>query len=309
MFEAAPKELLIHIGAQKTASALLRRTAASLKPELAEAGLYLMTRSEVSAAPFHDYIHRMNLGQLSRHDRVPQDVAHSLSEVANRPEPRVLIMSESLFSRLPLESFFQNVSESLAFLRDEWAPHRLRLILYVRRQPSFIVSCYAQFISMGRTFSFDEFTGGDLPDHLNWHTVCSDISSVIGRENLIVRPYEMIGQSGAVGYAKDFLETVGLDASLAERAGEIAARGAKSNRGLSQPAIEIARAGNAVLPAKERLKLRKFLQNTFSTATHAKPEFWSPEQEADLKAHYAGSNGALFREFMPDRDPVALGYL
>lgn len=306
---AEHKDIFIHIGAQKTASALLRRTAMRLKPELAAAGVSLMTRAEIAAEPFHDHVHRLNTRDALRSDPVSQEVMDSLARVVKRPEPRILLMSESLFSRLPLDSFFQNISESLAFLKNHWDPHRVRLILYVRRQSSFVTSCYAQFISMGRTFSFEDFTGGAVPEHLNWHRVCSDIADVIGRENLIVRPYETIGEAGATKYVTDFFEIMGVSKGIADRVEEVTSLGAKSNRGLSQAAIEIARVGNDVLKEKERIKLRRFLQNTFSTASHPKPVFWSKEQEAELHAHYAASNSALFQEFMPDRDPSALGYV
>ncbi|MBY8977963.1 hypothetical protein KHP62_19280 [Rhodobacteraceae bacterium NNCM2] len=302
------KQIFIHIGAQKTASAMLRRTLAGMECDLQREGVRLVKRHEVGEAAYFGHIHKISRGRLTRESPVQDAVDKALEKVLEGPEGKVLMTSEHLFSKLELDSFFQNIDECLHFLQHRWIGHDLKIILYVRSQEAYVTSCYAQFISLGRSFSFDDFIGQKVPRHLDWYKVCENIAGVIGRENLMVRPYESIRDLGPVAYFEDFLRFVGVDSSLAERAAEVSSSGARSNRGLSAPAIEVARHANGILEREDREKLRKFLQNNMSTSTHPKAIFWSDEQLAEMDRIYGASNRVLFERYMPAFDGARYGY-
>lgn len=303
------KTIWLHIGAQKTASALLRRSMTVEKDTLEQMGWRLVRRDEIANAPFFSHISEINAGRLDLDADIPSDVEQSLHRVIETPAPEILFMSEDLFCDLSVEAFYQNISKGLQFLKAFWAPHDLRVVLYVRAQPDYVVSCYSQLIALGRTLGFPEFVGDTVPTHLDWHHVCSSIADVLSEKNLIVRPYETIHQLGSEGYVEDFRSLLGIEGEISDEALAIGRGGARSNRGFSAEALEIARFGNGILEREDRARLRKFLQNTFSTATHSKPVFWSDQELTDMKAHYKASNQALFNRFIPSECPETLGYI
>lgn len=304
------RTLILHIGTQKTASTLIRRFLKANVDRLAEDDIRLVDRATLTESPFFGYLEQVTSGQVAATAAVPDDIAANLAEMVEGPQSQVLMTSEILFHRLPLDDFYDRIADGLRLFQRLLPDWRIRVIFYVRVQKSFVESCYTQLLQMGKRIKFSVYTGGGVPTHLGWTRVCDDIAGVIGAENLTVRPFETIRALGTEGFLTDFLLRLGLTPEQAEAfdLDETLAEGKAANRGFSEVAVKMARFTMPMIAPGDRKKLRKFLQENFSTEHYPRPVYFSDEQAAQMAQHYRADNARLFATYIPDQDPAALGY-
>ena len=165
---------------------------------------------------------------------------------------------------------------------------RLTLVLYVRRQDTYLESAYMQRIQHGKTLSFEEYIARRNTESFDWNSLASSLAGVVGRENLEVVPYESV-KAGPAAYVNVFLERCGVPLQLTES--DIPP--GRSNRSYSAIALEIARRSNDLLTKEEQKVLRRFLQDNFSNVTHPRPQLLSDEARSEFLAGYARSNQIL----------------
>lgn len=99
-------------------------------------------------------------------------------------------------------------------LRTDLAGFKVKIIVYLRRQDSYIQSYWAQMVQIKYTMSFDEYI-----NNAGYNNICLDyykklnkLSTVFGKENIIVRAYEKSSFSGNKNtLSSDFLEVIGLE--------------------------------------------------------------------------------------------------
>lgn len=304
------RTLILHIGTQKTASTLIRRFLKANTDQLAHADTRLVDRATLTESPFFGYLERVTAGTVAVGDPVPTEIVASLADMVKGPESQVLMTSEILFHRLPLEDFYDRITQGLELFQTLLPGWRIRVIFYVRVQKSFVESCYTQLLQMGKRVKFSVYTGGGVPPHLSWARVCDDIARVIGAGNLTVRPFEIIRGLGAEGFLADFLYHLGLGDTQIETFAfdETLAEGQTANRGFSEVAVKVARFAMPMLAPSDRKKLRKFLQENFSTEHYPRPVYFSDEQAAQMADHYRADNARLFATYIPDQTPAPLGY-
>lgn len=309
------KTLYLYIGAQKTASSMVRRALKAHIEQLNENGVALIDRGQILQSPFFKFLKNYPVGP-ERPEPTQEQLA-DIKGLLDTPHPVTLATSEGMFSSLHSDDFFQNIKPGLEVMRRVLPDFDIRVVLYSRVQKGFLESCYTQFIQLGHSeLTFDDFLGrtsGEktLPTDLSWAKVCDDISAVVGKENLIVRPFEVIRELGSAGFVRDFLQILGLDAEQAAAFDLDAAlaEGRAANRGFSQAAVDIARFTMPMLNPKQKKRLRKFLQEGFSTEHYPRPKYFSDAEAAELKSIYTSENTRLFKEYLPEFDPVALGYI
>lgn len=306
----AERTLILHIGTQKTASTLIRRFLKANVDRLAESDIRLVDRATLTESPFFGYLEKVTSGAVPVTDPVPEEIAANLAQMVDGPQSQVLMTSEILFHRLPLDDFYDRIADGLRLFQTLLPGWRIRVIFYVRVQKSFVESCYTQLLQMGKRVKFSVYTGGGVPTHLGWTRVCDDIAGVIGAENLTVRPFEAIRDLGTEGFLHDFLLRLGLspDQAGAFDFDETLAEGKAANRGFSEVAVKMARFTMPMVDPKDRKKLRKFLQENFSTEHYPRPVYFSEEQATEMATFYRADNARLFATYIPDQDPDRLGY-
>lgn len=303
------KRLVLHIGAHKTASSLLFRLLHRFSDELEQNGVRHVTRSRTLTSPLFDHLYGIASGSRAWDANLPEGAVAEVTELFGGPDQTVIVTSEDMFKRLALDKFYPNIGRALRLLKSLVPDRRLEVILYVRAQPGYVESCYVQYIQMGRSLEFEDFTGGGIPRNLNWYKTCKTIAKAIGGKSLTVRPYEIIKDLGPEGYFHDFLRAAGLDWLVGRPVAAEIESGSLSNRGYSSVAIDIARYAIPRIRKEDLPALRRLLQTRFSSDRYPRPRFFTDDEIRQMKDHYADSNRALFSEFIPGHDPMRLGYL
>ncbi|WP_140162447.1 hypothetical protein [Billgrantia desiderata] len=299
------KKLFLHIGAHKTASSLLQTALKSNQEVLKKNQLDVVFRAQVINTKFQALLDLLSKGETVN----PQELQASLKEVlSSKTLDKCLVTNEDLFSSIKINDFYQNIKYSLANLKAVAKDCDIKVILYVRNQADYVESVYTQYIHLGRPISFDEYRSLGNFENLSWYRVVCDIAEAVGKENVIVKPFETLKHVSADDFFRDFMSTI----EVANLEGLVwpsnieTSRGA--NRSYSKLAIEIANLVNPLLDKKERQLLRKFLQENFSTATHERAQFLSLEEREELKKIHSSDNKKLFEIYIPKQNGKLLGY-
>jgi hypothetical protein len=302
--------LTLHIGTQKTASTLIRRFLKANADCLASHDIKLVDRTTLTESDFFAYLETVTDGTVSAQTPMPSAIAENLEHLVAGDFRHVLMTSEIMFHRLPLGDFYDRIADGLQMIQTALPDWTIRVIFFVRSQKAFVESCYTQLIQMGKRTRFSVYTGGGVPKHLNWARVCDDISRQIGTGNLIVRPFEIIRDMGTEPFLRSFLGHLDLDATQAAtfQYDAALAEGQAANRGFSEVAVKLARFTMPLVDPGHRKKLRKFLQENYSTADYPRPHYFTDTEAADMAAHYRAENARLFATYIRDLDPETHGY-
>lgn len=191
-------------------------------------------------------------------------------------------------------------------LRAESEAHgfQVKIVVYLRRQDQILFSYWAQKVKMATSecgkLPFEEVLAhaGDW-FALDYAKRLGEIASVFGKERILLRVYERDRFKGG-SVVPDFLETVGLDASLAA-----APSGGDPNPSLSGNALEIKRIINTVPDVRhETLLLARQVALACSEQEKrlGKRTMYSPEQRDALLAKYEESNRSVARDYLGSAD-------
>lgn len=188
----------------------------------------------------------------------------------------------------------------------------LKVIVYLRRQDLFIQSLYNQNVKsrfVMRTESFDEYMTTDafLNYPLDYFKHLSTIADAVGKENLIVRPYER-GQFEGNGNSifSDFLQCIGLTLTESYTKDTV-----KNNMGLRENFLEIKRILNGI---PEYIELNDFMNNAIKAASdctasdlHSNTSMFTYEQLVQFMEKFEESNRKTAEIFL-DRPDGRLFY-
>ncbi|MDH5666802.1 MAG: hypothetical protein OEY86_02175 [Nitrospira sp.] len=200
------------------------------------------------------------------------------------------ILSFEGFSGNP-DSGFLNTSIVSEMLRDTTRNFHVKVIVYLRRQDDFVESMYTQGIHQGESFSFEEYLGGfNHPNALNYTRILDSYAMHFGKENMIVRGYEMACRGD--GLVKDFCNAVGIDALPYEKLSH------NRNPSYSRVALEIARATNPKLDGEQKKKLRSILQSSSAKDRGEPFKFFSSSERKDFLARFSESNEQISRQYL-----------
>lgn len=217
-----------------------------------------------------------------------------LESVQCAGEKTVIFSSES-FSGWPFTGY-QNSSVAAAMLREATTGHDIKIIIYLRQQPDFIESMYAQAIQEGGTLSLDDFIGGFMVQGaLMYSRIVNDVSNNFGHSNVFVRSYHAASRKGILA---DFGELVGVP-RLAEFAQE------RKNPSYSLHAIEIAKRSNRALKVAQQRRLRQALQKVMAKDYSENDTLLSKAQRDDLTQRYADDNRWVVDEYFSGNTEAA----
>lgn len=189
-------------------------------------------------------------------------------------------------------------------LRDDLAKRGLdlRVIIYLRRQDSFIESLYAQKIKETRkSYTFSEFLASEHAQNwpLDFAAGLDAISAVIGKENLIIRIYEKAQYQGKEGTLfSDFLDIFGL--SLSDG---FTVEKELYHPSLSGTYLELKRLLN-VLP--DNVRSCPAIQKSFASIQRANPFTLNREKHSFFPP---GGQQAFLDQFKESNERVAREYL
>ncbi len=214
--------------------------------------------------------------------------------------PNVILSEESIWNsgeRKRGKKFWNNLKSKLDSRGIE-----LKVIVYLRRQDLFIQSFWAQHVKGSDvSYTLKEFINSSRFKHikLDYYKRLNQISSVVGKENILVRVYEKdqyIGPQKTI--VSDFLTTVGLEYNDSYQELE-----RLPNRSLSGIYLETKRQLNKIEGLNKR---RNYIQNLLKKVADENDdvhsitsnEFMSGEDTYAFLKQYAESNEMVAREYL-----------
>ena len=284
----------IHIGTHKTGSTTIQHALRDISRAHPEEGWIFAgtTATAKSMMQPHRYDKRLVRQFGAEFERLVRRARAARAK-------RVILSSEAL-SGSPDDGYL-NSKGVFAMLRDATRRYHVKVIIFLRRQDSFVESMYTQKIHEGGTLEFENFLHQyDSPDSLDYRRILDDLSSSFGEQALVVRSYH---ESARAGLLADFGEIIGSE-SL--RCAEEAAR----NPSYSRHALEIARLCNRSLDTTGQRRLRHALQTTMPKGASEPFSYFPDDERAAFLSRYEVSNrdvaqryfdGDIMRLFPPPR--------
>jgi hypothetical protein len=282
-------DLYLHIGTHKTGST-------SIQSALMESLQHLKGKDCVYLQlPFELGSKLMKADKLdsSLVSRLREQLKLTLGQNGRVREQCKYILSFEGFSGNPDKGFL-NADVVSEMLREATEIFHVRIIVYLRRQDDFLESMYTQRIHEGESFSFADYLGGfNHPNALSYKFLVDSYAMRFGKENIIVRGYEMACQSD--GLVKNFYNAIGIDALPCEKLSY------NRNPSYSRAALEIARATNPKLDAGQKKKLRTILQSS-SAKNRGEPfKFFNSSERTRFLARFSETNEQVAKEYLrPD---------
>jgi hypothetical protein len=213
--------------------------------------------------------------------------------------PNIVLSDEQIWYRCRRdENFWQEVVDDFRKIDCE-----VKVIVYLRRQDLLIQSLWNQSIKMFRkgTMTFQEAIEKNYFRYfpLDYYENLKFIEKTLGKENIIVRPYErgrFEGEEHSI--FSDFFQSVGLKLT-----DEFDREGVTRNLGLEGNYIEIKRQMNGIPEYRE---MRDFLSRPVLYAStyyselgeHEKTGMFSYEEQVAYLAQFEESNQKVAEEYL-----------
>lgn len=252
-------------------------------------------------------LYRNRNGQFLIYDRegaeeIRRKGFEQLAEVAEK-YPNIILSDEQIWYRSrKTEDFWERTREELHRIGCE-----LKVVVYLRRQDLLFQSLWNQNIKAWRmsVMTFEEAVRSDMSrDYcLDYYENLCYIARRVGKENMIVRPYER-GQfaEGKKDILLDFFQNVGME--LTE---DFVREGISVNIGLEGNYIEIKRIMNGV---PEYRKMKDFMFRPVQKGSiwcsnrgkNRKAVMFSAEGYAEFMEKYKEGNQRVAREFLKRED-------
>lgn len=195
----------------------------------------------------------------------------------------------------------QNISEALNFFE---VPHRIVMIMYVRRQDIWLDSGYRQRVKDGLTDTFDEYFDNCRAENfalVDYLQKADAWGQCFGDENVIVRPYDPAAWLENSLHA-DLLGLLGLSAQQRE---SIDMRLGPTNPSLSTDAISAFMLIGKFLGKTDLVPGDPIFKNSFCYEGNS-GDFISPAQRTEVLDALSDSNETLARKYLELAAPKEL---
>jgi len=260
--DPAVRELVLHVGVHKTGSTLLQRVLVRSAAALEQQGLRFVPRRRLYALPrVRAVTHGLQNGKDIR-ERDLETVAADVRALLHGERDETVLVSDETFlaARVDLAypgPLYSSGIAPLRWFRDSIVPPApMRVVMFVRRQDRFIESMYVQLVHQGRTERFDDWYATLDIDRFDWLATARAIEDLVGVDNLVVRPFELI-HAGTVAFCTGFLALVAPTLRLPLTSAEIEDIAQHANRSLSARGVEVALRAYPLLELDERVALRR----------------------------------------------------
>ena len=272
------ENLYIHIGTQKTGSTTLQTILSKNKQKLLKEGICYLGRFPKLARR----IRTVARFDEPLADELKSEIRYTVDSNLKKGV-RTYVISNEKFSGDKMISYRNAgaVAETLKHAVKE-LPFNVKIIVYLRRQDTYIESTYAQKVYSGYTGTFDEFMEHFGEDDFHWDQFLDRYAKVFGIENLIVYPFDKKYLPESQSLIHHFGKTIGSEklANYSEKA--------IANKRFTRNSLNIARITNQHLGKYERRQFRGILKEHDEHLPNN--TFFSTEERKRFLSNYRQSN-------------------
>ncbi|ETO94527.1 hypothetical protein [Legionella oakridgensis] len=293
--------IYIHIGAHKSASTTLQANFNCNKEWLAKEFMcqYLDTR-DIHKTSFYKLLYKSMAGVNASEHEVDIARKNFKEIIETTPCDNLIISSEGFLGNSALDEqggIYPSANLMLKYLREITKDYLTKIIFIIRRQDSFIQSCYLQQIKEGRNLTFDNFYKKINLDKLSWLNIVRAIEDHFGRNNMIVYPFELI-KEGTRDFFNYFLSfVVPADADICD----ISIAECK-NPSISAVGVDIALKCYPFFNGKDSSlfkEFRRYIFKRFSSSVYPKAQYLTNTDVEKILNLYATDNQVLFEQYLP----------
>lgn len=197
---ARPATLVLHVGVHKTGTTALQHVLHDNAPLLARHGVWVAWSGKSCGTPANRGHHE--LVRSLEQDQQPNHAWRDLRlEIEQARRPLVVVSSEAFHTGA-------GSARDIARIREITEGLRLKVVCYLRRQDLYVESAFKQGVKAGRKLADVEAYAGRLEERLYYSRFLERWADAIGREHVVVRPYEAAQLRGAL--LEDFLRALGV---------------------------------------------------------------------------------------------------
>lgn len=296
------KKIYLHIGAHKSASTTIQANTRASKDFLkTEYGISCLLPEDISGTKFAEHFQGITgrervLGAEEYHKSLQSAKRCMVEMIESCTTEDVVISWEGVLGHCSLDLYggiythSKLVAESLGAV---FQTYPTKVIMLIRKQDTFIESCYLQQIKAGRFLSFDEFTSGIDVARMSWVDIANDLAEIFGKSLLIV-PFEVIKDLGTSIFVESTLsyltgKTLTLDRTkVTDRA----------NESMSSYGVEIARELFPHLSDSNRNALRKIIFTEFSGSKFGRAVYFNSFSRRLIGEATKADNTNLYQNYL-----------
>jgi len=298
----------MHVGLHKTGTSTLQVGMRKLAPQLRSNGIGILTLPQIKVLPAQKAwkawtkpkralapFFRRQLRQLisEENERV---IAASGSPMAQLLFSEERALGQRMPSQIDSKQFRPRAERALGELLDIVDAGESHVVMYVRRQDTFMESAYLWEIQKGLDHSIHQqfpFAGRAIIDLAE---LGSRIERLARVDSLSVQPFEIIS-AGSVAYLDHFMEVVEMAGKLDYT---VLDADYSANRSYSQKGLDIALKINSDLDTpKQREAVKRFLKKQFGVDQYPSAVIWDDVERKAIIELYRQSNEKLFARYMP----------
>ncbi|MEG3081838.1 hypothetical protein R3F64_18450 [Halomonas sp. 5021] len=273
------KKVYVHVGAHKTASTTIQENIRNNREFFErEHGISFLMSKEIAKSDFAH--HFRSIAQRGR--ELTREKYHKSIQVAKAsieelieatPTDDVFISWEGILGHCSLDEYggiythSDLVAKSLGLIFEKYPT---RVIMLIRKQDSFIESCYLQQVKEGEFLSFDEFVDKIDLEKISWKKVIDDFSENFGN-NFLVAPFESIKNLGTTLFLENIFSYIfskKFDLESIEITSQV-------NESMSGYGVEIAREIFPHLSEQHQKAMRRIIFYEFSSSKFGKATFFN----------------------------------
>lgn len=280
------KKFFLHIGTHKTGTTSIQNSMSKLKNNLRDENIiYIPVFPEM-----FEYVlsEKIDISLIEKSKKI----IDSHTNLYLKSKDITYVMSNEGFSGDPRKGYY-NASINAEMLSKVLEPYDVEVVIYLRRQDSFLESMYTQTIHEGGSLSFNEFVADCDQYKYDWYNLIDSYANYFGKDNITVKRYDKSYlKNGEM--VDDFADHIGSSVLQSLNKNKLA------NSGYSRDALELARICNEQFTDKEKKKLRYLLQSTNSKLPHEMYSYFNIDAREELLNTYANSNDKVVKEYLGD---------
>ena len=295
--------LYIHIGQHRTGTTSLQNFLASNRKVLYDKGIIYPKFLKPASSHFFAWYYGFGNRRLNDIEKSQvKDILRSIRCDAIKNSKDILISSEILFSGI--------TRSKLVKIRKQFSDFDLKIICYLRRQDRYILSFYTQFLKNRKVLDMESYINKKvfrwyhsfyLPGY-NWYKKLKSYSSIFGKENLIVKPFER-HQLKDGDIITDFVNILGISRDMLVFPDKM------ENTSLPPEGLYILRYLNFMMKEKissaeiknGMLEISELLEKYYRRDEYQKNTFLSTKTRKKILKRFDKTNQKIAKKFL-DRD-------